>query len=73
VSEATVKLIETEAQIEVQIYDEGNGFSHELNKKGVGLFSMDERARGIGGSLKIASKPGQGTRIVLTAPKNQLN
>jgi two-component system sensor histidine kinase NreB len=70
VSEATVKLIETEAQIEVQIYDEGNGFSRELVKKGVGLFSMDERARGIGGSLEIGSEPGKGTRVVLIAPKN---
>jgi two-component system sensor histidine kinase NreB len=69
VAEATVKLIETETQIEVHIYDEGNGFSRELNKKGVGLFSMDERARGIGGSLEIVSKPGQGTRILLIAPK----
>ncbi|QGR00297.1 PAS domain S-box protein [Paenibacillus psychroresistens] len=69
VAEATVKLIETENQIEVQIYDEGQGFSRELNKKGVGLFSMDERARGIGGSLEIFSEPGKGTRIVLTAPK----
>jgi two-component system sensor histidine kinase NreB len=73
VAEATVKLIETEAQIEVQIYDEGNGFSRELNKKGVGLFSMDERARGIGGRLEIVSEPGKGTRIVLTAPKTFLN
>lgn len=70
VAEATVKLIETDALIEVQIQDEGNGFSRELNKKGVGLFSMDERARGIGGSLEVISVPGKGTRIVLTAPKN---
>jgi two-component system, NarL family, sensor histidine kinase NreB len=70
VSEATVKLIETETHIEVQIYDEGNGFSRELIKKGVGLFSMDERARGIGGNLQIVSEPGLGTRIVLIAPKN---
>jgi two-component system sensor histidine kinase NreB len=70
VSEATVKLIETEFEVEVHIYDEGNGFSRELSKKGVGLFSMDERARGIGGNLEIVSEPGQGTRIVLIAPKN---
>jgi two-component system sensor histidine kinase NreB len=69
VAEATVKLIETDAEIEVQIYDEGDGFSRELDKKGVGLFSMDERARGIGGNLEIVSEPGQGTRIVLKAPK----
>jgi two-component system sensor histidine kinase NreB len=73
VSDATVKLIETEDQIEVQIYDEGNGFSRELIKKGVGLFSMDERARGIGGTLTIVSEPGQGTRIVLTTPKTLQN
>lgn len=69
VAEASVKLIETEAQIEVQIQDEGKGFLREHNKKGVGLFSMDERARGIGGNLEIVSEPGLGTRIVLITPK----
>jgi two-component system sensor histidine kinase NreB len=73
VAQATVKLIETEFEVEVQIYDQGDGFSRELNKKGVGLFSMDERARGIGGNLKISSEPGQGTRILLIAPKNLEN
>jgi len=69
VAEATVKVIENETQIEVHISDLGNGFSRELDKKGVGLFSMEERARGIGGSLEIISTLGQGTQIVLVAPK----
>ncbi|MEX2462350.1 MAG: PAS domain S-box protein [Paenibacillaceae bacterium] len=69
VSEATVKLIETDAHIEVQIHDEGIGFLRELDRKGVGLFSMEERARGIGGHFEIISGPEQGTRIRLIAPK----
>lgn len=69
VSEADVKLIETETQVEVQINDQGNGFFRIRDKKGVGLFSMEERARGIGGQLRITSAPGQGTKIVLIAPK----
>lgn len=69
VSEATVKLIETEYMVVVQIIDEGNGFLREISKKGVGLFSMDERAKGIDGNLEIISAPGKGTRIVLTVPK----
>jgi two-component system sensor histidine kinase NreB len=69
VSEADVKLIETDAQVEVRITDLGKGFIRVQDKKGVGLFSMEERARGIGGQLHIVSEPGQGTRVVLLAPK----
>lgn len=35
---------------------------------GFGLFSIQERLKHIGGRLEIASRPGRGTRITLTAP-----
>jgi PAS domain S-box-containing protein len=70
VSEAEVILTENETEVEVQIKDKGVGFLRDHSKKGVGLFSMEERARGIGGSLKVISTPGQGTLVILTTPKS---
>ncbi|NBD27876.1 PAS domain-containing sensor histidine kinase [Paenibacillus glycinis] len=70
VSSAEVRLIESESQVEVQIEDTGKGFIRNQKMKGVGLFSMEERARGVGGELTIDSLPGQGTRVVLVCPKS---
>jgi signal transduction histidine kinase len=68
VSEAQVTIEESDQQIVVQIRDEGRGFLTQ-NRSGVGLFSMEERARSIGGTLTIDSAPGQGTYVTLIAPK----
>lgn len=69
VSDARVKLIETEHQVEVQIIDAGQGFTRNRAHQGVGLFSMEERAKGVGGQLDIASKPGSGTQVTLLISK----
>ncbi|QHT59517.1 PAS domain S-box protein [Paenibacillus lycopersici] len=68
VFQADVKVTDTGAGIEVRITDAGKGFLRDQSAKGVGLFSMEERARSIGGQLAIDSKPGQGTSILLLAP-----
>jgi PAS domain S-box-containing protein len=69
VSEAQVTIDDSEQQIVVQIRDEGRGFPLAQNRSGVGLFSMEERARSIGGTLTIDSTPGQGTCVTLIVPK----
>jgi len=68
VSEAFVKIWEVEKEIHVRITDNGKGFTPLLDRIGVGLFSMEERARSIGGFLEIFSAPGQGTEITLSIP-----
>ncbi|MDF2725682.1 MAG: histidine kinase, partial [Paenibacillus sp.] len=68
VAEASVTLKETESGILVKISDSGKGFSAEKYGHGVGLFSMEERARSIGGRLTVASAPGTGTIVTLTLP-----
>ncbi|MEY2534660.1 MAG: hypothetical protein QOF29_2570 [bacterium] len=48
--------------------DDGIGFdpaSAALRSRRLGLTSMEERARAMGGSLTIASEPGSGTRVRL--------
>jgi PAS domain S-box-containing protein len=69
VSEAFVAIDESDRQIAVQIRDAGKGFAIGQDRPGVGLFSMEERARSIGGTLTIDSAPGQGTCVTLIAPK----
>jgi PAS domain S-box-containing protein len=69
VSEARVTFYEFENYVEVKIEDRGKGFARENSNKGVGLFSMEERARAVRGQLVIQSEPGQGTLITVTVPK----
>jgi len=54
----------------VTVADRGVGFDANLlhSAKGLGLASMAERVALIGGSLKITSRPGDGTRLEITAP-----
>ncbi|MEB3102671.1 PAS domain S-box protein [Paenibacillaceae bacterium T2] len=69
VMEAQVAVRETETNVEVSIIDNGKGFTRSHQTKGVGLFSMEERARGVGGRLDIESSPGSGTFVTLILPK----
>ncbi|WP_084375052.1 PAS domain-containing sensor histidine kinase [Neobacillus soli] len=68
VSEATVTVREIGDVIRVMIEDKGAGFDYRKQTGGVGLFSMDERARSVGGGLSIYSSIGKGTKIILEVP-----
>ena len=56
--------------IALVIEDIGDGFELEQarRKGGLGLISMDERVRLVGGTLSIRSKPGKGTRVEVRVP-----
>jgi PAS domain S-box-containing protein len=69
VSEAAVTVRDFDQSVRVLIEDKGRGFELATKTRGVGLFSMDERARAVGGELTINSTPGKGTRIILEIPK----
>jgi PAS domain S-box-containing protein len=62
------------ARIRITVADDGIGFdmsggiSRKGGKGGFGLFSIRERLQHLGGSLEVDSKPGQGTRVTLSAP-----
>jgi PAS domain S-box-containing protein len=52
-----------------ELRDDGCGFDPAApGGNALGLLSMSERAREIGGELHIHSAPGQGTRLMLKAP-----
>jgi PAS domain S-box-containing protein len=69
VSEAAVTVRDFDQSVRVMIEDKGRGFEIGNQTRGVGLFSMDERARAVGGELTINSSPGKGTRVILEIPK----
>jgi signal transduction histidine kinase len=54
--------------VEVQIADNGHGFDMAQKPYGLGLHSMRERAVMIGGSLRLESKPGEGTCVIIQVP-----
>lgn len=57
---------EDPGQICMQIDDDGVGFDPNAARSApghLGLISMDERIRALGGRLEIASKPGKGTSV----------
>lgn len=50
--------------IELTIQDNGQGFDPaRLEQRGVGLLSMQERMKALGGEMQLESIPGQGTRM----------
>jgi signal transduction histidine kinase len=51
------------------VRDDGCGFDSEKASEGQGLLSMTRRARGLGGELRVDSKPGRGTEICLRVPR----
>ncbi len=64
-----------ESGVVVSIEDDGIGFDVErvtLAGQGLGLLGMRERAVGVGGRIHYVSKPGEGTRVLLTLPLDSL-
>ena len=61
-----------DGRVEITIQDNGRGFDLDSEQqsggRGFGLRFMRERAERVGGSLRIESGPGQGTRVVVSLP-----
>jgi PAS domain S-box-containing protein len=70
-TEAEVELLSHSEEIELCISDAGRGFDVESAKRvaGLGLVSMRERLRLVGGHLSVESKPSRGTRIRVRVPQ----
>ena len=69
---AEIRLRRRGARVSLTISDDGRGFSPaRRNSDGHGLVGMRERAKLLGGSLRVSSAVGKGTRIVATVPLNE--
>lgn len=66
-----VRLTPIDSHVELLIEDDGKGFDTAgmmTGDRGLGIFGMKERASFIGGDIEITSRPGRGTRVVLSVP-----
>ena len=68
--EVTMSLVHDTKEIRLEIHDDGRGFVRHGPgwRPGVGLASMEERVRLLGGSFALSSRPGQGTLLSARFP-----
>ncbi len=66
----TVTLYRSPEEVHLEVQDEGSGFSRGIleQRKTLGLISMEERARLVGGRLELTSVPGEGTTVKVAVP-----
>ncbi len=70
----SIALNKVKDDVVMVIEDDGVGFDMiEIKKRasqdsGFGLSGMNERVQSLGGAVKIASEPGNGTRVTVTVP-----
>jgi signal transduction histidine kinase len=73
-TDVTVRLSGSSKGVGLSVRDNGQGFDLEdknAGAKGLGLVSMQERTRGLGGFLRIHSLPRSGTKICAWIPNLQ--
>jgi signal transduction histidine kinase len=70
-SAVEVSVCSEAGQILVTVQDDGSGFDPQ-RVRGLGLLGMEERARHLGGTFHIDSKPGRGTLLSVTLPRRDV-
>jgi PAS domain S-box-containing protein len=58
-------------KVRLELRDNGDGFKAEDQHDGFGLAGMRERVEQIGGTLRITSSRGKGTKIIVVSPYSQ--
>jgi len=72
---SSIRLTGENSRLTLAIHDNGPGFDRQAvrGQGGLGLVSMEERARLIGASFQLDSAPGEGVTITLSAPLGGLD
>ena len=71
-SKVDLRLCQTSEAVILEVRDNGRGFDATASFPGhLGLHSMQERMKGLGGVLQIESAPGQGTRVRAQVPVHE--
>jgi signal transduction histidine kinase len=69
----TVSLDRLDGHLTMQVTDDGCGFDPQATRRrsGLGLVSLAERVRMLGGELAIAAAPDAGTRLAVSLPTGE--
>lgn len=71
-----VRLTQLNDRLLVEVEDDGVGFIEDTDRpivaRGLGLVSIRERASRLGGTFNILSRPGGGTRLIVSLPEKSL-
>ena len=65
---AKVMLEGSDSRLRLEIADFGEGFDTHQSRAGLGLISMEERARSVDGTLAVQSALGRGTIVAVEVP-----
>lgn len=68
-----IRLGSAEDRYVVVIEDDGKGFVPSSQARGIGLIGIEERVAEMGGILQLSSKPGVGTKIHVSIPRQLAN
>ena len=75
-SRCDVRLTQLDDRLLVEVEDDGVGFVEDTDRpivsRGMGLVSIRERASRLGGTINILSRPGAGTRLIVSLPEKSL-
>jgi two-component system, NarL family, sensor histidine kinase NreB len=63
-----VRISRSKGKLKISVEDNGKGLAPVQGRAGLGLVTMQERAKLLGGRFEIASKPKQGTAVRLEVP-----
>jgi PAS domain S-box-containing protein len=66
--EARVHLFAADGHVGLRVEDSGRGFEPNGQQSGLGLISMRERVRSVGGEVRVQSSPTRGTTIEARVP-----
>ena len=64
----SVAIIAGDDTVGIEVQDDGRGFDLAVEEPGLGLSSMGSRTDRAGGTLRIATAPGEGTLVSMTVP-----
>jgi signal transduction histidine kinase len=64
----TVRLGERDGELVFEVVDDGQGFDPSATPRGSGLQNMVDRVEALGGTVEVASAPGEGTTVTGRIP-----
>jgi signal transduction histidine kinase len=67
-----LELVSQPGSVELRVRDNGVGFASATHPRGLGLHTMQQRARLIGGRLTVTNQPRRGVAVICSVPKAAL-